>query len=168
MPAAPDWGWHDNHPIVNVSLNDVLKYIAWFNTKTKVIYRLPTEAEWEYAAKGGNKNTITPYSGSSDLSDVAWFESNSLNRTHPVATKKENALGLFDMSGNVAEWCQDIYSSYPGKTVADPKGGSTGFFRIVRGGSWYNLAIFCENTHREKYVAGARFDYIGFRLAADL
>lgn len=167
MPQMPNWGWQDHHPIVGVSFNDVGRYIEWLNEKTGKKFRLPTEAEWEYAAKGGAKRSSALFSGDNHPENIAWFADNSQSKTHEVATKTNNALGIFDMTGNAAEWCQDRYGVYPTKATANPKGPQDGFFRIVRGGSWYNRLDFCKNTYRAKYVATARFDYIGFRLAAD-
>lgn len=164
MPQMPPWGWQDNHPIVNVSWNDAGKYLQWLGKKTGKNYRLPTEAEWEYAARAAVKKSKNAYSGASEPDQVAWFLKNSDEQTHVTGSKTSSALGLFDMSGNVAEWCQDVYGSYPTGRVTNPTGPSAGFFRIVRGGSWYNTALRCTVTFREKYASGARIDYIGFRI----
>lgn len=165
MPSPPGWGWQEDHPIVNVSWNDVGKYMEWLSKQNGKIYRLPTEAEWEFAANGGNS---TVFSGSDDIEEVAWFVKNAGNQTHPAGSKKPNALGLYDMSGNAAEFCQDRFGSYTSRKVTNPKGNQTSFFRMVRGGSWYNTSTFCTNTHREKVATTPRFDYIGFRIVEEI
>ena len=154
MPDAPAWGWNDEHPIVNVSWNDAAEYVSWLSKKTGKTYRLPTEAEWEYAARGGTFVT----------EETSWFSGNGKDTTHPAGRKKPNELGIFDMLGNAAEWCQDRYGSYPSYAVSDPVGHKTSLFRIVRGGSWYNHETRCTSTFREKCAAAARFDYLGFRV----
>lgn len=168
MPSPPEWGWQEDHPIVNVSWNDVSKYVDWLSKRSGKIYRLPTEAEWEFAAKGGVRENITLYSGSDEIKEVAWFAGNAESQTHPVRSKKPNALGLYEMSGNAAEFCQDRFGSYTRRKVMNPKGNQTSFFRIVRGGSWYNTSALCTPTHREKVAATPRFDYIGFRVAEEI
>lgn len=167
MPTAPDWGWHDNHPMVNVSWNEITKYLEWLSKKTGKTYRLPTEAEWEYAAHGGENQTNYPFSGANEIDKVGWFLENSDNQPHPVGQKMPNQLGIVDMTGNVAEFCKDNYGSYPSRTVTNPTGHSTSFFRIVRGGSWYTTRARCTVTFREKYAATPRFDYIGFRVVEE-
>ena len=132
-------------------------------------FRLPTEAEWEYAALGGkNRNTFT-YSGSDIIGDVAWYDGNSGNQTHEVGDKSmsPNSLGIYDMSGNVWEWCYDAYSSdyYSKSPTNNPKNeGSAGSGRVLRGGSWGNNARNCRVFCRINYYPGYRFSYYGFRL----
>ncbi len=129
-------------------------------------FRLPTEAEWEFAAKGGNKSKGYTYAGSNDLGSVAWFADNSSSTTHQVGQKQANELGLYDMSGNVWEWCWDWYSLNCDRkrTVSDPKGADAGLCRLLRGGSWYTVALSC----RVSYCDSGSPDYggtiFGFRL----
>ncbi len=137
-------------------------------------FRLPTEAEWEYAACGGNQSKGYEYSGSNNIKDVAWFDGNSGNRTHPVGALKPNELGLYDMSGNVWEWCHDWYSGeYYDEckkkgTVENPTGADKGVSRVVRGGSAFSNAVHCRPATRIGYTPGYRSNSIGFRLVLPL
>jgi formylglycine-generating enzyme required for sulfatase activity len=128
------------------------------------VYRLPTEAEWEYACRAG---TTTKYSfgdDESELGDYAWYGVNSDQKTHPVGSKKPNAWGLYDMYGNVWEWCQDWYGDYPSVSVTDPSGATSGSYRVGRGGGWFNTAGYCRSAYRNRcYPSGRRNDY-GFRV----
>jgi formylglycine-generating enzyme required for sulfatase activity len=128
-------------------------------------YRLPTEAQWEYAAKGGNG---TPgnytYAGSNTIDDVAWYSGNSSSRTHEVGKKAANALGLYDMSGNVMEWCWDWYDSYSSVAQTDPTGAASGTDRVLRGGYWYVAATEARSIRRNSYFPNGRTNYIGFRV----
>jgi len=128
-------------------------------------YRLPTEAEWEFAARAGGS---TIYSGASDLRSVGWFASNSAWRAHPVASKGPNALGLYDMSGNVWEWVWDRYGTYTNQPTVDPTGPTTGSERIKRGGSWWNLALYARVGLRIRSVPQYRYGPLGFRLARSI
>ncbi|MFH0992109.1 MAG: SUMF1/EgtB/PvdO family nonheme iron enzyme [bacterium] len=130
MPAAPSWGWNDNDPVVNVSWEDANAYAKWAGK------RLPTEAEWEYAARGGNKSRGFKYAGSDDENTVAWNTNNSGSKVHPVGGKYPNELGIYDLSGNVWEWCSDWYVSYPSGSQTNPTGSISGQNRVLRGGSW--------------------------------
>ena len=123
-------------PVEKVSWNDCQTFITKLNALTGETFSLPTEAEWEYAARGGNKAQGYLYSGSNTIGDVAWYTSNSSNTTHPVKTKQPNELGIYDMSGNVWEWCADRYGSYSSSAQTDPVGPSSGSDRVLRGGSW--------------------------------
>jgi len=127
-------------------------------------YRLPTEAEWEFAARGGNLTNNYTYSGSNTIDGVAWYNSNSGNTTHTVGTKTANELGLFDMSGNVWEWNWDIYGSYPSGAQTNPHGAVSGSDRVRRGGGWDFVAYYCTVSYRINYYATYSYDYIGFRL----
>jgi formylglycine-generating enzyme required for sulfatase activity len=129
-------------------------------------YRLPTEAEWEWAAKGGGKDfMIYEYSGSNSVDGVAWYYGNSGNRTHPVKTKVANSLGLYDMSGNVREWCWDWYeSSYSEGSQTDPAGAASGSVRVVRNGSWLYIATMARSTSRTYCTPSYRDNTVGFRL----
>ena len=127
-------------------------------------YRLPTEAEWEFAAWGGKKRKGYKYSGSDNLSRVAWYDDNSGNKTHDVAKKSPNELGLYDMSGNVWEWCWDWYGSYGSSAQTNPVGPSSGDSRVRRGGSWVYDSDFCRVTFRINDGPDGRNHYVGFRL----
>ena len=154
----------DNLPVDCVSWIDCQEFISKLNQMTGKTFRLPTEAEWEFAARGGNKSNGTQYSGSTNLEEVAWYDGNSDNKTHPVATKKPNELGLYDMSGNVLEWCQDWNGDYSYRTQIDPTGPPTGSGRVSRGGSWEVSATYCRVAYRENWFPGTRYYTLGFRL----
>ncbi|MBQ2188510.1 MAG: formylglycine-generating enzyme family protein, partial [Bacteroidales bacterium] len=164
-------GWTDeygkgtNYPAYRVSWNDVQEFIRKLNQKTGANFRLPTEAEWEYAARGGNKSNGYKYSGSNSIDDVAWYTSNSGSKTHPVGTKSPNELGIYDMSGNVWEWCQDWKGSYSSGSQTNPQGQSSGSPRVLRGGSWRNNAEDCRVSDRNADPPGHRILNVGFRLA---
>jgi formylglycine-generating enzyme required for sulfatase activity len=157
-----------NCPVESVSWNDVQEFITKLNQKTGKKYRLPTEAEWEYAARGGKKSKGYQYSGSNNINDVAWYGSNSGVKTHPVGQKQPNELGIFDMSGNVWEWCSDWYAAeyeYDwNSTIPDPKGPASGSGRVYRGGRWLNDPQYCRSSFRFSYSPDFRFDNLGFRL----
>ena len=153
-PANWPWGWNStssNH--TNVSCN-------W----TANGYRLPTEMEWMFAAKGGNQSQGYTYSGSNSIGDVAWYTSNSGETTHTVGTKAANELGTFDMSGNVWEWVWDIYGSYPSGSQNNPTGANSGSYRVWRGGSWDGSAYDCAVSYRGGYNATGSRSSIGFRI----
>lgn len=154
-------------PVETVSWNDCQTFITKLNQLTGEQFRLPTEAEWEYAARGGDQSKGYTYSGSDNLDDVAWYTGNSSSKTHEVATKAPNELGLYDMSGNVWEWCQDWYGSnyYSSSLINNPTGPSSGSDRVLRGGGWYSLATFCRVAYRN-YGSPSFADYYrGLRLA---
>ena len=156
----------DNLPVENVSWDDVQTFLRKLNAATGKTYRLPTEAEWEYAARGGNKSQGYKYVGSNDLDLVAWYYSgNSDGTTHKVGTRFPNELGIYDMSGNVWEWCQDWYGSYSSSPQTNPKGPNSGSYRVRRGGSWFNYARDCRVSYRYSYSPVLRDYYLGFRLA---
>ena len=156
----------DQCPVEGVSWNDVQEFITKLKRKTNKTYRLPTEAEWEYAARGGNKSRGYTYSGSNSVGDVAWYSENSGSQTHPVGQKQANELGIYDMTGNVWEWCGDWYDSdyYKGSPAFNPEGPSSGSYRVSRGGGWGNYPRSCRTSHRGYNTPGARLDYLGFRL----
>ena len=152
-------------PVENVSWNDCQTFIAKLNEQTGETFRLPTEAQWEYAARGGNKSKGYIYSGSNTIDDVVWYTSNSSSTTHPVKTKAPNELGIYDMSGNVWEWCSDWYGSYSSAAQTDPTGPSTGFDRVDRGGSIVNNAAGCRVANRSCGMPTIGGNYLGLRLA---
>ena len=154
-------------PVENVTWNDCQTFITKLNSLTGQQFRLPTEAEWEYAARGGNQSKGYTYSGSNNLEDVAWYTSNSGSKTHDVATKAPNELGIYDMSGNVWEWCQDWYGSsyYSSSLINNPTGPSSGSYRVSRGGGWVNTATSCRCANRDGNSPGDSGTDLGFRLA---
>lgn len=166
MPASPIWGWIDSHPIVYVNYEDAVGYCDWLSDKTGNVYRLPTEAEWEYAARGGNKGTGFKYSGGQSLEIVGWYSDNSNNQTQAVAQKKANELGIYDMSGNVWELCKDWFSSYGSEAQTNPKGAPSGSNRVMRGGSWNRSATFSRVASRYDAVPSDRNRIIGFRVVS--
>ena len=152
-------------PVDNISWDDSQLFIEKLNELTGKQFRLPTEAEWEYAARGGKLGHGFKYSGSNIIQDVAWFEDNSDGQTHEVGSKMPNELGLYDMSGNVFEWCQDWYGNYPVEMHNNPSGPISGDFLINRGGSWNNLASNCRVTDRLYDASSFHDSCSGFRLA---
>ena len=165
MGANPSAFKGVNFPIEYVSWNSVQEFIRRLNVLTGKQYRLPTEAEWEYAARGGVESSGYKYSGSNLLTDVAWHGANSSVTTHPVGTKQPNELGIYDMSGNVWEWCNDWYGKYPSSTQINPKGPSSGSYRVSRGGYWLGPAWCCRVADRNCLAPTDRGSDIGFRLA---
>ena len=162
-----DFKGNDNLPVENVSWNDVRVFIQRLNEKTGKKYRLPTEAEWEYVARGGNKSKGYRFSGSNDIDEVAWYEKNSGQTTHPVGTKQANELGLYDMTGNVGEWVSDRYGEnyYSSSPDSNPTGPISGSDRVYRGGCWSRDARLCRVSFRDDYNPDLRFINLGFRLA---
>ena len=154
----------DNLPVERVSWNDSQEFINKLNSMTGRKFRLPTEAEWEYAARGGKKSRGYQYSGSRKISDVAWYRYNSRSKTHPVGTKLVNELGIYDMSGNVCEWCQDWYGPYSNSSQTNPTGADSGNGRVCRGGSWNYDAGRCCSSSRSNITAGYRDGCHGLRL----
>lgn len=152
-----------NCPVESVSWQDAQTFIGKLNILTGKSFRLPTEAEWEFAARGGNESQGYLYAGSNDIADVSW---NAVSRTHPVGTKSPNELGLYDMSGNVWEVCLDRYDAnyYSNSPVNNPSGPSTGSQVVFRGGSWYNGASLCRVTYRD-YGGFSANSHAGLRLA---
>ena len=166
MGNNPSYFKGNELPVEQVSWENVQEFIKKLNAKTGLKYRLPTEAEWEYAARGGKLSKGYKYSGSDNLDEVAWHDDNSGNKTHPVSQKKPNELGLFDMSGNVWEWCQDWYGSeyYKNSPEINPTGPATGSYRVNRGGSWIFDADRCRVSRRGYSTPGYSDISICFRL----
>jgi formylglycine-generating enzyme required for sulfatase activity/TolB-like protein len=183
ISGVPNRGTGDNYPMYCVSWREAVEYCNKLSLKEGLTpayrgsgdaitcdfnasgYRLPTEAEWEYAAKGGNKDyMVFEYSGGNSPDAVAWYSGNSGNSTHPVGTKQPNSLGLYDMSGNVWEWCWDWYGSYGGGSQTDPRGASSGTYRVVRGGSWNYAAAGVRSADRDYGAPSNRYNDLGFRL----
>ena len=167
MGDNPSYWKGNSLPVDNVSWEHCQEFIKQLNKKTGKFFRLPTETEWEYAARGGRKSQGFKYAGSNDIDKVAWYGRNSGRKAHPVKQKDANELGLYDMSGNVGEWCQDLskrYSDYAETNPTDPSTG--GPFRIVRGGSVDDMPKFCQVTTRlGNRNPKANWVGIGFRLA---
>lgn len=153
------------HPVENVSWDDCQEFIRKLNQKTGKSFRLPTEAEWEYAACGGNRSQGYKYSGSNNIGDVAWNYDNSGEYTHTVATKQPNELGIYDMSGNVREWCSDRYGDYSSASQTNPQGPSSGSARVSRGGGWDDGAGSCRVSGRTGFLADIPSYDLGLRLA---
>jgi formylglycine-generating enzyme required for sulfatase activity len=184
MGSNPSYFKGDNLPVESVRWLEAIEYCNKLSLKEGLIpayrgggndivcnftatgYRLPTEAEWEYAARGGNKDYLSyEYAGGNSVDSVAWYDGNSGNRTHPVGTKQPNSLGLYDMSGNVWEWCWDRYgSNYSGGSQTDPTGASVGSARVLRGGSWNYTAAYVRSACRNRNNPPFRTDSLGFRL----
>jgi formylglycine-generating enzyme required for sulfatase activity len=167
MGSNPSKIKRDNLPVERVSWNDIQEFIIKLNQKTGINYRLPTEAEWEYAARGGNQSRGYTYSGSNTIDEVAWYSVNSSSKTHPFGTKKANELGIYDMSGNVWEWCNDRYNAeyYKNSPKHNPQGSSSGNDRGYRGGSWNFVAQYCRVAYRNGIFPDYSYHDLGFRLA---
>ena len=157
-------GNDSNLPVETVSWDDCQEFITKLNAATGRRFRLPTEAEWEYAARGGNKSKGYKYSGSNNLDDVAWYDDNSGSKTHAVAMKSPNELGIYDMIGNVWEWCQDWYGDYEKGAQNNPTGPSSGSDRVIRGGSWYYFARRCRSSYRHSGEPSNSGGDLGLRL----
>ena len=171
----PEWMWRrpaseqsDDHPVVDVSWNEAVAFCEWLSRKEGTPYRLPTEAEWEYACRAGT--TTSWHCGDRDatLPEYAWFAANRSGEIHPVGQLKPNAWGLFDMHGNVSEWCGDWHDDgyYKNSPPADPMGPGTGSRRVTRGGGWYESAAGCQSVRRFGNQPRFRYSHLGFRVAA--
>lgn len=158
-------GVGDNNPMYDISWDDCQEFIKRLNQLTGRQFRLPTEAQWEFAARGGKNSKGYKYAGSNNLSEVAWFGDNLGGETHSVAQKKPNELGLYDMSGNVREWCNDWYGNYSNSPQHNPQGATSGDKRVLRGGCWVSGARCCRVSDRYCINPGYRFNYYGLRLS---
>ncbi len=173
MSSNPSQFKSSHHPVERVSWNDCQKFITKLNALTGETFRLPSEAEWEYAARGGVKSKGTAHAGSGTIGDVAWYCDNSYalgtaNANYgpqDVGTKAPNELGLYDMSGNVEEWCQDWYGRHNSDSQTDPAGATSGISRVLRGGSWCTCAAYCRTSSRYFCPPTIKFNYLGLRLA---
>jgi len=167
MDSNPSGGVEgDNYPVNNISWYDVQEFIERLNAATGKKYRLPTEAEWEYAARGGAESKGYEYSGGDNPDDVAWHEGNSGGGSHPVGTKTPNELGIYDMSGNVWEWASDWFGDYAPNDQVNPTGPPTGDFRMARGQYWGTDAEYCKVYIRGYQSPGASGYDTGFRLVS--
>ena len=164
MGNNPSYYKGANLPVEEVSWEDSQEFISRLNSQTGRLFRLPTEAEWEFAARGGMKSREYKYSGSNNIDDVAWYIDNSDKKTHPVKTKRANELGLYDMSGNVWEWCQDWKSKYKRRSQTNPVGATEGSHRVLRGGGWFNDAWGCRSSLRNFDTPLSHSNRIGLRL----
>ena len=165
MGSNPSYFKGDNLPVEKVNWDDVQEFIQRLNVKTGKQYRLPTGAEWEYAARGGSSSRGYKYSGSNTEDNVAWYSKNAGSKTHPVGSKSPNELGIYDMSGNVWEWCSDWYGTYSSNAQTDSRVSSSGSHRVLRGGCWSSIARGVRVTNRGSGSSGNRSHYLGFRLA---
>lgn len=156
------------NPVENVSREDVERFIDALNELTGEMFRLPTEAEWEFASRGGVYSKGYKYSGSNDINEVGWHDGNSNERPHPVKMKKPNELGLYDMSGNVLEWCSDWWELYNENDVVNPEGPKSGFYGAFRSGCWAGDAKYCRNSYRNSDATYLKNGFFGFRLAMSL
>lgn len=169
MPDEPEWGWDDNAPIVNVSWNDAINYCGWLSGQLGQSFTLPTEAQWEFAARGGNDSKNYKYIGGDIASKLGWYNDNSDNKTHEVATKKPNELGLYDMGGNVWEWCFDGYKSnyYANSPSVNPKNVERSQSKVLRGSSWFESFSNLRAANRARNASVHRyFPNGGFRVAS--
>lgn len=167
MGNNPSYFKGSNKPVENVSWNDCQAFIQKLDAITGKNFRLPTEAEWEFAARGGNKSRGYLFAGSNIIEEVAWYANNNDNSTHHVKTKHPNELGLYDMSGNVWEWCFDYYGEYNNQPQTDPTGPKTGVGHVGRGGSWYDGSRYNRVSSRGYLKPNIRYSSLGLRLALD-
>ncbi len=174
MGYNPSLFVNPDNPVENVTYEEAVAFCDSLTQNTGIQYSLPTEAQWEYAARGGHLAPQQPapevlptyllYAGSYDVDSVAWYRDNADSCSHPVAQKKPNVLGLYDMSGNVWEWCSDWYGPYPDVTQFDPTGPAVGTYRVRRGGGWYDYDRHMRPTFRIHVNPTFRYSYLGFRV----
>ena len=160
-----EYGLGDNYPAYKISYEDVQSFLTKLNNLTGIQFRMPTEAEWEFAALGGTKSKGYTYSGSNNIDEVAWYYGNSNNMIHTVKTKAANELGIYDMSGNAYEWCSDWYGDYPNHAMTDPTGPESGSDRIIRGGCHWGDSDWCRTKRRMCDPPSSNFWVFGVRLA---
>lgn len=167
LEIAPKTVNYYAHPICNISWYDCQLFIDKLNKLTGLKFRLPTEAEWEYAARGGKFSQNNTYSGSNSISDVAWYVNNSENIIHRVASLQPNELGLYNMSGNVWEWCYDWYAPYPDSSIKDYKGPENGSSKVYRGGSFTDSESYLRVTVRNSGFPTCILNNLGFRIVLE-
>jgi len=165
MGSNPSYNKGADLPVECFSWYVCQEFIQKLNSLTGRNFRLPTEAEWEFACRGGNNSRGYKYSGSNDIDNVAWYYGNSGSKTHPVGTKAPNELGIYDMSGNVWEWCNDLYADYIANSQTNPTGHQRGSNRVIRGGGWNDSARTCRSSNRSNNDATALNGCLGLRLA---
>ena len=167
-PNDEGWG-RGNRPVINVTWYEAVDFCKWLSEKTGTTIRLPTEAEWEYAARGGQRSRGFKYAGSNNVDSVAWYKGNSGGKTHPVGQKQPNELGLYDMSGNVWEWCMDWYDKnyYSQSPQKNPFGPLNGTSRIDRGGSWFGDSVYVRVSNRSYYRPTYGLKSLGFRIVRE-
>lgn len=166
-PRPSDEGWgRGNRPVINITWEEAVSFCSWLSGKAKKIFRLPTEAEWEYAARGGNKSKNYRYGGSNTIDEVGWC---GKEQTYPIKSKKTNELGLYDISGNVWEWCYDNHDKdyYYNSPKNNPKGPGKGWNKVIRGGAWNSIVHNCKTTHRSRNHPEMRSNTVGFRLVCE-
>ncbi len=156
------------NPVEQVSWEDCQKFLGKLNAKVGSgagKFQLPSEAQWEFACRAGSTTKYYFGDDAARLGDYAWYTANSEDKTHPVGEKKPNASGLYDMHGNVWEWCQDWFEDYKESPVDDPTGAATGSYRVLRGGGWGDPAGFCRSAYRDRVFPGYGYDYLGLRVS---
>lgn len=168
MGSNPSYNQGNLLPVDNITWEQCMEFIGKLQRATGRKFRLPTEAEWEYAAKGGRYKEEYILSGSSDFHTVAWTSQNSEEQSHEVKIKAPNKLGLYDMSGNVSEWCSDWYEQYDKKSLINPQGPKQGVCKVTRGGSWMTEAKCCRNSYRDYCSPMNHYPDLGFRLVLEL
>ena len=164
MGANPSKFKGEANPVETVSWEDATEFCKKLSEKTRQAVRLPTEAEWEYACRAGSHTQFCFGDSTEGLGEYAWYQNNSDMKTHPVGQKKPNAWGLYDMHGNLWQWCADWYGNYPKGAVKDPKGAASGGERVLRGGCWINAADVCRCANRNHVIPVGRISYNGFRV----
>lgn len=173
MGPGPSFHKGPENPVDSVTWDEAVEFCRRLSElppekKAGNLFRLPTEAEWEYACRAGTTTEFSFGDDESLMDQFAWYSANSNRTTHPVAQKKPNAWGLCDMHGNVAEWCLDFYGEYPQQALTDPRGPESGAKRTLRGGGWFHLPVFARSAHRDGSIPLARYFARGFRLVATI
>jgi formylglycine-generating enzyme required for sulfatase activity len=158
------YGVGDDYPVYYVNYDDAKEFCTKLSQLTGKTYSLPTEAQWEYAARGGNKSEGYKYSGSSTIGSVSWYSGNAGSTAHPIKQKQPNELGLYDMSGNIYEWCSDWFGSYTSASQTNPTGVSSGTYRVMRGGSWQHAQTSSRVSDRGSYIPSTRGLDAGLRI----